>query len=73
MGLAEAVGGISFQAGKISRAVFSSIPFATARRTNSPLFSRVFPPVLEGVPVDYALVVRGDSMVSAGIDDGDIA
>lgn len=28
--------------------------------------------VLEGVPVDYALVVRGDSMVGAGIDDGDI-
>ncbi|KUK12312.1 MAG: Transcriptional regulator, XRE family [Moorella sp. 60_41] len=28
--------------------------------------------VPEGVPVDYALVVRGDSMVGAGIDDGDI-
>ncbi|MGI9952486.1 S24 family peptidase [Moorellaceae bacterium AZ2] len=28
--------------------------------------------VLEGVPVDYALVVHGDSMVGAGIDDGDI-
>lgn len=26
----------------------------------------------EDVPVDYALVVRGDSMVGAGIDDGDI-